>query len=91
MIAIAPAVCLLRVDNQFGTFGTGFRMSEKLVSPTTTYYSQRIPLRQECMDFGFDVDAAGSSVPVTSLPGTIDTIKGEGGQDDWAGGLSRTW
>lgn len=85
MIALAPAICLLRVDNAIGSFfGTGFRISQNLI---LTNHHVLFPKSQQATtvhaDFGFDVDAGGASLPVTSLAGTIATIKGEKA-DDWA-------
>jgi V8-like Glu-specific endopeptidase len=85
MIAIAPAICLLRVENVFGEFyGTGFRISKDLL--LTNYhvlFPKNTVAAKVQADFGFDVDANGASMGVTSLPGTVDTIKGEKA-DDWA-------
>lgn len=85
MIAIAPAVCLLRVDNPFGSFfGTGFRIGDKLIlSNHHVLYPRNQVATKVQADFGFDVDANGTSVAVTSLSGTASTIKGEKA-DDWA-------
>jgi endonuclease G len=85
MIEIAPAVCLLRVENQFGSFfGTGFRIGDNLV---LSNYHVLFPKNQMAIkvqaDFGFDVDVHGASTAVTSLAGTKGTIKGERA-DDWA-------
>lgn len=85
MIAISPAICLLRVDNPFGSFfGTGFRISDKLI--LTNHHvlcpKDTVATRVQA-DFGFDVDASGATTAVTSLPGTVDTIRGEQA-DDWA-------
>ena len=85
MIAIAPAICLLRVDNGFGTFfGTGFRIGEDLLlSNHHVLFPKDIVATKVQADFGFDVDAGGASVAVTSLSGTVGTIRGEK-PDDWA-------
>jgi hypothetical protein len=85
MIEIGPAVCLLRVESPFGSFfGTGFRISDKLI---LSNHHVLFPMRQMATgvqaDFGFDVDANGASIAVTSLPGTTGTIQGEKA-DDWA-------
>src|SRR5262249_45748780 len=61
MIKMAPAVCLLRVENLMGTFfGTGFRMGDELV---LTNHHVLFPKNQVATkvhaDFGFDVDASG--------------------------------
>jgi S1-C subfamily serine protease len=96
MVAIAPAVCLLRVENAAGMFfGTGFRIADALV---LTNHHVLFPRKQVATrvhaDFGFDVDAKGTSLPVTSLPGIASTIKGEE-SDDWAvieaPGMSDSW
>jgi hypothetical protein len=85
MIAIAPAICLLRVDNPLGTFfGTGFRIGEDLIlSNHHVLFPKNIVATKVQADFGFDVDAGGASIAVTSLPGTVGTIRGEK-PDDWA-------
>jgi S1-C subfamily serine protease len=85
MVAVAPAICLLRVTNPFGTyFGTGFRVSEKLVLTNHhVLFPKNTAATAVQADFGFDVDAAGASIAVTSLPGTASTVKGEK-DDDWA-------
>ncbi len=85
MIEIAPAVCLLRVENPFGSFfGTGFRVGDGLV---LTNHHVLFPKKQVATtvraDFGFDVDVHGASAAVTSLAGTPSTIQGEAA-DDWA-------
>ena len=85
MIALAPAVCLLRVETAIGTFfGTGSRIGEKLI---LTNHHVLYPKKETAIavyaDFGFDVDANGVSLAVTSLSGTVNTIKGEKA-DDWA-------
>jgi S1-C subfamily serine protease len=96
MVAAAPAVCLLRVENALGSFfGTGFRVSDKLVLTNHHVLFPRAQVATKVQaDFGFDVDASGTSLPVTSLPGTVSTIKGEKA-DDWAvievAGLAATW
>jgi V8-like Glu-specific endopeptidase len=81
----APAVCLLRVDNELGTFfGTGFRIGPQLV---LTNHHVLFPRGKVAAvvhaDFGFDVDANGATLKVTSLSAKADTIKGEK-KDDWA-------
>ena len=85
MIAVAPSICLLRVENAIGAFfGTGFRISSKLI---LTNHHVLFPKDQIATmvhaDFGFDVDASGTSLAVTSLKGNLDTIKGERAAD-WA-------
>jgi hypothetical protein len=85
MIAVAPAICLLRVESPFGSFfGTGFRISDKLIlSNHHVLFPKNQAATKVQADFGFDVDAKGTSLAVTSLPGTTSTIKGEKA-DDWA-------
>jgi hypothetical protein len=85
MIAIAPAICLLRVENVFGEFyGTGFRISKDLLLTNHhVLFPENTVATKVQADFGFDVDATGATMAVTSLPGAADTIKGEN-QDDWA-------
>ena len=85
MIAVVPAICLLRVENALGSFfGTGFRIGQGLVLTNhhVLFPKQQIASRVHA-DFGFDVDAAGASLAVTSLPATVGTIRGES-VDDWA-------
>lgn len=85
MTANAPAVCLLRVQNEIGSFfGTGFRIGTSLVLTNhhVLFPRGRVAAAVHA-DFGFDVDVQGAALPVTSLPGTVGTIKGEKA-DDWA-------
>lgn len=85
MIDAAPAVCLLRVENASGSFfGTGFRIGTDLIltSHHVLFPKKQVAIRVQA-DFGFDVEASGASIAVTSLPGTTSTIKGES-DDDWA-------
>ena len=85
MIAVAPAVCLLRVENLSGSFfGTGFRFTENLILTNhhVLYPKDQVAIKVQ-VDFGFDVNASGASIAVTSLAGTPGTIKGEKA-DDWA-------
>jgi S1-C subfamily serine protease len=85
MVTVAPAICLLRVTTPYGSyFGTGFRVSEKLILTNHhVLFPRGIVAATVQADFGFDVDAAGASIAVTSLAGTTSTIKGEK-DDDWA-------
>jgi S1-C subfamily serine protease len=85
LFAASPAVCLLRVQNQYGSFyGTGFRISDQLI---LTNHHVLFPRKTQATgivaDFGFDVTPAGMSTPVTSLQGKLETVKGERA-DDWA-------
>jgi S1-C subfamily serine protease len=81
----AEAVCLLRVRNAHGTFfGTGFRIAPSLVLTNHhVLFPKGAVATNVNADFGFDVDAHGTSLPVTSLTGDVATIKGEMA-DDWA-------
>jgi endonuclease G len=85
MIAIAPAVCLLRAENAFGSFfGTGFRIGDRLVlSNHHVLFPKGYVATKVQADFGFEVDGKGASLPVASLAALVDTIKGEEA-DDWA-------
>jgi V8-like Glu-specific endopeptidase len=81
----APAVCLLRVENELGTFfGTAFRIGPDLVltSHHVLYPRGKIAVIVRA-DFGFDVDANGATLQVTSLPAKVETINGEKDYD-WA-------
>lgn len=85
MVANAPAVCLLRVRNALGEFfGTGARIGVQMV---LTNHHVLFPMNQRAItvraDFGFDIDAGGASLAVTSLVGNPATIRGESA-DDWA-------
>jgi S1-C subfamily serine protease len=75
----------VRVENQFGLFfGTGFRISDELVLTNHHVLFPKGAIATKVQaDFGFDVDAHGTSLAVTSLPGAVETIKGEKA-DDWA-------
>jgi V8-like Glu-specific endopeptidase len=85
MMAIAPAICLLRVQNVYGEFyGTGFRISKDLLLTNHhVLYPRDTKATKVVADFGFDVDSGGKSLAVTSLAGSLDTITGEK-KDDWA-------
>ena len=82
---LAPSVCLLRVDNAFGSFtGTGFRIARDLVLTNHhVLFPEKTKAASVQVDFGFDVDAKGASLPVVSLAGDIGTIVGDE-TDDWA-------
>lgn len=85
MVATAPAICLLRVRNAIGEFfGTGARIGVRRV---LTNHHVLFPKNERAVavraDFGFDIDASGASLAVTSLAGDPETIRGESA-DDWA-------
>ncbi|TDF56777.1 trypsin-like peptidase domain-containing protein [Cupriavidus sp. L7L] len=96
LLECASAVCLLRVENAFGQFfGTGFRIGPKLILTNHhVLYPKSVVATRVQADFGFDVDAMGASIPVTSLAGTPSSIRGER-PDDWAvvevGDLDARW
>jgi hypothetical protein len=96
MIAIAPAICLLRVENTQGTFfGTGFRIGDDLVLSNHHVLKPRDePATAVHADFGYDVNTLGATLTVSSLAGAIATIRGEQA-DDWAtiriGGMKPEW
>jgi S1-C subfamily serine protease len=85
LVERASAVCLLRVENAFGRFfGTGFRIGPKLILTNHhVLYPKNVVATRVQADFGFDVDAKGASLPVTSLAGSPGSIQGEKA-DDWA-------
>lgn len=85
LLGLAPAVCLLRVENSFGGFtGTGFRIGSDLVLTNHhVLFPDKTKAATVQVDFGFDVDANGGSLPVVSLAGDADTIVGDQ-TDDWA-------
>jgi S1-C subfamily serine protease len=85
MIAIAPAICLLRAQNVFGEFyGTGFRISDDLVLTNHhVLFPKGTVATKVQADFGFDVNRDGTGTPVDSLLGEPGTIQGEPA-DDWA-------
>jgi hypothetical protein len=85
LFELAPSVCLLRVDNALGSFtGTGFRIGSDLVLTNHhVLFPEKIKAASVRADFGFDVDAAGASLPVVSLAGDTGTIGGDLA-DDWA-------
>jgi len=84
LYARAAAVCLLRVENALGSFsGTGFRIGPDLVLTNEhVLFPEKVKATSVQVDFGFDIDAAGTSLPVVSLvgdPATIDRDR----DDDW--------
>jgi V8-like Glu-specific endopeptidase len=85
MVAVAPAICLLRVQNVFGDyFGTGFRIGPDLVLTNHHVLFPRNTVAAKVqVDFGFESDTRGNSMPVTSLSGKVESIIGEK-NDDWA-------
>jgi S1-C subfamily serine protease len=85
MIAAAPSICLLRVENAFGSFfGTGFRIgATRVLTNHHVLFPRKSVATRVHADFGFDVDANDKVTDVTSLEGTTDSIKGEPA-DDWA-------
>jgi hypothetical protein len=82
---LAPAVCLLRVVNVFGEFtGTAFRVGPGLVLTNHhVLFPKNTRAASVQADFGFDVDAGNTSLPVVSLSGDVNTITGDPA-DDWA-------
>jgi endonuclease G len=81
----APAVGLLRVENVHGEFsGTGFRIGADLVLTNEhVLFPEQVKATSVRVDFGFDVDAEGTSlsvVPLTGDPATIDSDR----DNDWA-------
>jgi S1-C subfamily serine protease len=85
MTKVAPAICLLRVDNELGSFfGTAFRIGPELILTNHHVLYPRGKIAAVIhADFGFDIDENGATLPVTSLPAKADSIKGEK-NDDWA-------
>lgn len=84
LVELAQAVCLLRVQNVFGGFtGTGFRISPTLI---LTNHHVLLPEGTKAatvqVDFGFDVDVNGTSLPVISLAADTETIFADQA-DDW--------
>lgn len=96
MIELAPAVCLLRVESPVGTFfGTAFRIGGDFVlSNHHVLFPRETTATKVRVDFDFDVDIYGGSIPTVSLDGTIDSLSGEK-TDDWAvvavPGMKETW
>jgi hypothetical protein len=85
LLALASAVCLLRIENSRGRFfGTGFRIGPKLILTNHhVLYPKGIRATRVRADFGFDVDANGASLAVKSLAAVAATIQGEEA-DDWS-------
>jgi hypothetical protein len=85
LVTLAPAICLLRVSNAFGSFfGTGFRISDsQILTNHHVLFPKGAVATGVFADFGFDVDENDKVTDVTSLPGAVATIKGEKA-DDWA-------
>jgi S1-C subfamily serine protease len=85
LLDLVPSVCLLRVENALGAFtGTGFRVSTDLVLTNHhVLFPEKTGAATVRVDFGFDVDTEGASLPVVSLAGDIGTIVGDAA-DDWA-------
>jgi hypothetical protein len=83
--ALAPSVCLLRVENAFGGFtGTGFRIgSDVVLTNHHVLFPEKTKAASVWIDFGFDVDVTGASLPVVSIAGDTNTIAGDL-NDDWA-------
>ena len=84
LLELAPAVCLLRVENALGGFtGTGFRVGSNLVLTNHhVLFPEGIKAMTVQIDFGFDVDGNGTSLPVVSLPADPSTIAADQA-DDW--------
>lgn len=85
MVTLAPSICLLQVQGLADEFyGTGFRFGKDLILTNyhVLYPNDQVAAKVQ-VDFGFDVDANGSSTKVTSLAADAATIKGEKA-DDWA-------
>lgn len=85
LLELAPAVCLLRVENAVGAFtGTGFRVGPELVLTNHhVLFPENSRAASVQVDFAFDVDIHGASLPVVSLAGDVATIVGDAA-DDWA-------
>jgi hypothetical protein len=84
LVKLAPSVCLLRVDNAFGRFtGTGCRIGSDLVLTNHhVLFPENVKAASVQVDFGFDVDTKGTSLPVVSLGGDTSTIVADQA-DDW--------
>lgn len=84
LLDLAPAVCLLRVENALGGFnGTGFRIGSDLVLTNHhVLFPEGIKAATVQVDFGFDVDVNGTSLQVLSLPADPATIVADQA-DDW--------
>ncbi|MEI9425919.1 trypsin-like peptidase domain-containing protein [Mesorhizobium sp. Cs1299R1N1] len=85
LLKLAPAVCLLRVENAFGGFtGTGFRIGSDLVLTNHhVLFPENTKAETVQVDFGFDVGVDGTSLSVISLAGDTKTMLGDQ-TDDWA-------
>jgi hypothetical protein len=85
LFKLAASVCLLRVENAFGSFtGTGFRITSDLVLTNHhVLFPENSRAASVQVDFGFDVDTNGTSLPVVSLGGDTTTIVADQA-DDWA-------
>jgi hypothetical protein len=85
MVELAPAICLLQVDNVLGSFfGTGFRIGgDTLLTNHHVLFPHGQKATHVKADFGFDVDAAGGNLAAVSLTGNVGTVTGEQ-PDDWA-------
>jgi hypothetical protein len=85
LVTLAPAICLLRVSNAFGSFfGTGFRISDtQLLTNHHVLFPRGAVAAGAVADFGFDVDENDVGMPVISLPCAVATIKGDKA-NDWA-------
>jgi len=96
MLALAPSVCLLRVDNAHGEFfGTGFRIGKDLILTNEhVLYPNHAVASAVHADFNFDVDGSGASVNAVSLTGDVASIAGDAA-DDWAivkvAGMDAAW
>ena len=71
MTDLAPAVCLLRVQNPMGSFfGTGFRVGDELILTNHhVLFPKDMVATTVHADFGFDVDATGTALAVRFSPG----------------------
>ncbi|MBY5482244.1 trypsin-like peptidase domain-containing protein [Rhizobium leguminosarum] len=85
MVELAPAICLLRVENALGSFfGTGFRIGgDQVLTNHHVLFPKGEKATRVQADFGFDIDASGASLGVISLGGVANSIVGEK-DDDWA-------
>jgi hypothetical protein len=82
--ARAAAVCLFTVENAFGEFsGTGFRIGPDLILTNEHVLFPKLAKATSVrVDFGFDVDTGGKSLPVVPLVGDPATIVADR-DDDW--------
>jgi hypothetical protein len=76
LLGIAPAVCLLRVENALGGFtGTGFRIgSDHVLTNHHVLFPEGIKAVTVQVDVEPEVDVNGTSMPVVSLPADPNTI-----------------